>query len=768
VNDDGPPPQFTYSIGNAGQPHIIYVSADPAANHLQVSLECSIDATLTPGPLVPQSAAGAAANSLFYLDLTPLGLDAAAFAALQVDPEGWMAQLFPGTGQLIGLTPAGKPIQLQAGVPITFKIGNFVLPAEPPGVSSLNLSIYNVAGVTKSALGIITASAVTFAAPPGGKADLGTALALSVTPADGIIVSIDNCPEVENRLTVTLSPVPDGPVALAGEATLFTLCVVYATDEDGFGALMNAGEGKNIGIPNPAGSGWLKTAIVDGLQGRSWQLFPTDKQQLPGAAGGPVSFDFGPIETFFQPGPTVLLLKYENVPGFADGAFAFTIQKLPHVVITSFSLDPAVSWFGAGPAAVTASWEVSNGATLILDIAGDSRDVSDLTSFTATISGATAFQLTASGAAPGGVDNIDIRQATERMLQLVPQLVPQPVTLQNLIWGVALSPTDPLFAVTTYGGATSPPFTCHLWIYLTGAAQPLQVVELAQGMVATPFFSADGTTLFVPGDGTIACFSVIPTADGYSIDPLPALPVLSPGWIPASIAAPDGSIYILSSDDPEQASALLILQQTSNGYSCSKLIDWPENNSVYMALTPDGRSLYVVSWLLDESQSILSIDLTQTPPSASVLLTTQTQITGIAVTADGGTLLVAAGDLAAYDLSSPPAPPIRTLALDTLAGVAVLPGCDYALIGTGRGVAILDCAQLRILEYSGVLNSEASSATSFAVTPDASQALALLAARDPVVFFSLPMFVPLPTPALNPRGPRPHTPSEPLITEIMS
>jgi len=426
--NNGPPPHFTFSIGNPGQPTIIYVSSDPAANHLQFSLTCTVDAITEPGTLVPPSQAGAAANSLFYVDLSPLALDPAAFSGLQVEADGWTTQLFTENGQMIGLTPAGDPIQLKAMAPVVFKIGNFVLPAAPAGVSGLELSIYNVAGVTKSALGMSAYGSVSFAAPPGGKANLGTALALTVTPSDGVVVSIGGCPVVENKLTVTLSPVQGGPVPLAGADTVFTLSVVYATDADGFGALMNAAEGEKISIPSPAGSGW-ETAIEDGLQGRFWTLTPTNGQPLPSSGGIPVSFDFEPVETGFQPGPTILKLNYADVPGFADGAFAFTIQKLPHVVINSFTVDPAETTLTKGVASVTASWDVSSFGTLILNFDGTDQDVTDLPSFTATISETTTFQLTATGAAPGGGDNVAIVRAIASIQPVIETFTVRPAAI---------------------------------------------------------------------------------------------------------------------------------------------------------------------------------------------------------------------------------------------------------------------------------------------------------------------------------------------------
>jgi len=430
---EGPPPQFKFSIGNAAQPHIIYVSDDPAANHLQISVTCSIDATLAPGTLVPPSQAGGAANSLFYVDLTPLGLDAAAFAGLQVTSDGWDTGLFTDEGQQIGLSPAGNPIKIQAGVPIVFTIGNFVLPVEPTDVTSLNLHVYHVDEVATGPIGIETASAVTFAVPPGGKADLATALALTVTPSDGIVVSVENCPEVENSLTLTLSAVPNGPAVSAGPSTLFTLSVVYSADPDGFGALMTTAEGKRIDIPQVGD--WV-TQSVDTLSGRIWQLTPAAGKPLL-SGGTPLSFTFEPVATYFQAGPTVLLLEYENVPGFADGAFAFTIQKLPHVFINSFSVEPATTILENGAATVTASWDVSNFGTLVLDVDGIAHDVSDLSSFPATISQTTAFQLIAGGASPGGGNNVAIGAATAAIRPVIENFAVRP----SAIYAGDCSPT---------------------------------------------------------------------------------------------------------------------------------------------------------------------------------------------------------------------------------------------------------------------------------------------------------------------------------------
>jgi hypothetical protein len=412
-------PQILFSLGNPPpQSHTIYVSGKASDNDLTLLLSCTIDAEVTPATLVPPSGAGDETGSLFYLDLTPLDLDAAILKGLRVSAPGWAATVFSdGAGNdFLALTAAkGAPVKLAAGVDVGFAIGNFAMAATPPPVSSLTLLTYKLAGVATGGLPAESSSPIVFAQPPSGQANLADSLAFTFIPDDGVGVSMAGSPEIANTLTLTLSGVPGAATVQAGPQTVFKVQPVYATDANGFGALMTAGAGSNISIPPT--NGW-HTSNDDQTDGRAWLLTPP-AGDLPIPEGNPVSFTFGPVVTDFQPGPTVLLLEYSRVPGFADGAFAVTVEKQAHVVIDSFSVDPPVSTLSGGKATVAASWVVANATRLTLSVDGDSRDVTGLGSLEVTITDTTEFQLLAEGLSPGSVDNRAVATATAEVKAVI-------------------------------------------------------------------------------------------------------------------------------------------------------------------------------------------------------------------------------------------------------------------------------------------------------------------------------------------------------------
>ena len=430
-------PQIQFSLGNPPpQQHTIYVGAEPSDNRLSLLLSCTSDAEVTSATLEPYSKAGTPTGSLFYLELTPLALDPDVLKDLEASAAGWKAEVVSGVdGDFLALSAAGAPVQLEAGVPVEFSIGNFAM-ATAPAVSGLQLMTYNVAGVATGGLPASSYSPVVFAQPPSGKGSLADALAFTFIPADGVGTSIEGAPVIENILTLTLSAVPGPPVAQAGPETVFKLQPVYGTDQDGFGALMTAKEASNLSIAST--SGW-QASNDDQLHGRAWLLKPS-AGNLPTTQGDPVSFSFGPFATYFQPGPTVLLLEYSGVPGFADGAFAVTVEKQAHVVIDSFSVDPPVSTLSGGSATVRVDWQTENATRLTLYVDGEPQDVTDLSSQSLTIGDTTQLRLVAEGPSPGLGDNRAEATAIAEVKAVIERFEVYPAA----IWPADCDPTYPV------------------------------------------------------------------------------------------------------------------------------------------------------------------------------------------------------------------------------------------------------------------------------------------------------------------------------------
>ncbi|HEX8662374.1 MAG TPA: YncE family protein, partial [Brevundimonas sp.] len=416
-----PPPQMVFSLDNPGAPSTIYVSADPTKNHLSLHLSCTIDAQLSHAVLVPFGQAGSAPGALIYLDLSPLGLDAALFDTLKLEASGWEFKAY-SADNMIALTPTLAAV-MKANQVLTFALKNFALATAPGASASLQLYAFNVPGVADGALPASTSKTVAFVAPPAGHGDLRTVLSATLTPG-AVVSSVSGYPEVSNKLSLTLAQIGGQPTATTGDSSVFTLSVAYSEDVNGFGALMNAKEGKAISIPVPEGSDW-HTANVDGTSGRSWQLTPPKKTALPTAGGDSLEFDITPIVTYFQPGATIVLLSYSGVPGYDDGSFPITVLKRPHVALSKPTATPPISTLdNDGNAAVTLSWTASN-ATKVTLFPGQ-IDVTGRTSFPTTVTDTQIFTLNAEGERPGNVDNTAIANVTATVLPVINSFTASP------------------------------------------------------------------------------------------------------------------------------------------------------------------------------------------------------------------------------------------------------------------------------------------------------------------------------------------------------
>ncbi|HEX8308772.1 MAG TPA: hypothetical protein VF645_10190 [Allosphingosinicella sp.] len=587
-------PQIAFSLGNPPpQQHTIYVSGEASDNDLSLLLSCTVDAEVTSATLVPQSEAGDETGSLFYLDLSPLALDPDVLETLTASAPGWKAKLFSGAdGDFLALSAEGATVQLEAGLPVELSIANFAM-AAAPAVSSLQLTTYNVAGVADGGLPDDSYSAVVFAQPPSGNGNLADALAFTFIPDDGVGASMAGAPEIANTLTLILSAVPGAAAAQAGPNTVFKVQPAYATDANGFGALMTAGAGSKISIPPTIG--W-ETSNDDQTDGRAWLLKPP-AGGLPTPDGNPVSFTFGPVVTYFQPGPTVLLLEYSDVPGFADGAFAVTVEKQAHVVIDSFSVDPPFSTLSGGSATVTASWVVANATRLTLFVDGDPQDVTGLASQQLTITAPTQLSLLAEGLSPGSVDNRSEAKAIAELKAVIESFSVSPAAIDardcnptyrvTLKWNVdtdgqvtlagsvagalgssfgssgskALDVTEPqTFTLTAKGGAAA---TIELAALQLGTPQILTAANCPYCGAFSPTdpIFAVTTTELQSGNGAVELYSAV---SGQRLVTVPAGPRPGP-----PVFSHDGTSLLI----PNQDSTVwnYAVSRGANGYALTLL-----------------------------------------------------------------------------------------------------------------------------------------------------------------------------------------------------
>lgn len=398
------PAQLSYSLDNPGAADTIFVSADPADNALSLILSASAVSGFAPGVLVPPADAPGGSGSLLYFDLSPLGLSDAEYSAIELTAAGWDAQRFDG--QVIGFTPTAAVSLAPAPASIAFALQGFAMAQAPGSSASLSVLAYRVSGVTSGSFPVSGNITVIFQLPDNDTGNLATAMQVSMTPTQ-VISSIDGCPEVQNRLMLTMTQNPAAPIVTAGVDTAFSLNFVYADDANGYGALLTVAEGKALEITaGPGATGWTITPNLN-ADPPFWTLTPPANTPLfGGGAQSTIAFDIANLVTRFQPGPTVALIGYSDVPGYKNGSFAVTLIKQPHVTIGSFAVSPqqlALNEDATAPVEVT--WTTSFATELTLLVNGQQIDVTNRTSYPLALRDSANIQLLAQGPTPGGGDN---------------------------------------------------------------------------------------------------------------------------------------------------------------------------------------------------------------------------------------------------------------------------------------------------------------------------------------------------------------------------
>ena len=354
---------------------------------------------------MPLSSAPTATGSLVYLDLTPLGLSAAEFAAIAVSATGWAAQSFPDT-QTICLAPT-QAVALGTGTAaaITIAVGNFAIAHPRSGNVDLTATYFRVHDLTIGGLGVPSMFKVLLQAPPDRHEDLHQELALTVLEPR-VVCSVDAYKPVQNTLTLNFGP-RTAPNVPAGSKTTFVVSFVYADSKPGYNALATRQEAANLITLHRGDNadGW----DID-KNGASWTLTPPSGALI----NDNVEFKFSGIETHFAPGPTLMFVTCSDVPGYQKGTFPVLLTKVPHVQINSF--EAAVDKDGRN---ATLKWDVSDAGTLKLSWLGTDKDMTGETTTKVPVTATTKFELTAEGTSLANAGNVAYRSATATVMPVI-------------------------------------------------------------------------------------------------------------------------------------------------------------------------------------------------------------------------------------------------------------------------------------------------------------------------------------------------------------
>jgi len=391
-------------------PDVVYSSTDSSDNQLSLIISTDVDTTLMPGTVVDIDDVGPNSGSLFYLYFTNLGMTDQEFNNLTIERSAWNYQLFTSGGtQIIGFGPVAQQ-GLAASKPISISLNNFTLSAQPkPGTLTLKILYFHVDQFTSgddATAGLLTVTEL--ALPNSGDLDLHQAMGATLKPE-----TVVNCPVGDpllNNLTLILSAGESLPPP--GPKTIFTLSFVYAEDKNGFGAMMTREQAGKLMVAAGPLTDWTIVANT-AAESPNWTLTPTAGKPIIGqGVDSSKSILITGLVTNFQPGPTVVFLAYQNVPGYQDGVFSIPVLKDPHVEIQSLTVvpDQQVLVHGRGQAEVTVSWQATDYTSLKLQPID--QDVTNLTSWSGQIDVPTTIKLDAEGDDTNVVDNTTSRTCT--------------------------------------------------------------------------------------------------------------------------------------------------------------------------------------------------------------------------------------------------------------------------------------------------------------------------------------------------------------------
>ncbi|GAB7028678.1 beta-propeller fold lactonase family protein [Streptomyces sp. NPDC021749] len=620
MTDQSTPPTLSFEIDNAGVTSTVYVTDDASVNDITLTISSTATGptVFTPAAtVVDKSQAGTATGSLLYLDLTPLNLTDREFSAISPPAADWTIVPFP-VKRILGMTPKEKLSMEPGGALVKIKIGPLAAAHAPGSSASLLMTVYRVTPVTLKNLPLPTHFGVTLATPPSEGEQLSQDLMPALVTPD-VVNSVTGYDTVANQLAFAFYAGPRGRPVTPTADTQFNLSFVYATDPSGYGALCTPDQARQVRVSaGTNAAGWTLTPNPS-QQNPSWTLRPpTTRPIISTGPRATVGFLADNLVTRFQAGPTVALISYSDLPGYADGVFTVLITKHAHVSIDSLTVTPHPAVLSNGKAKVTIAWTAQNAGTMTL--APWHVDVTGKTSYTGTITDTTPISLTAQGTCLANMGNIALANTTAHVLPVINSFVAQPsaVYARDLPRDVALS-----WNVNTAGplqlrSSTGPPDPAHY---------------AAAGTVTKPVTEPKMFTLLPLGQSGSPTVerSIVVSAFTPQVQ---AWPVNTARYL----AAPPNASYVLVSDGDSQVVAVdtMIYQPVSDNLRVG-------SKPTGMVFSADGTMLYVAN-SGSGTVSALSVAHVDGTPNYSFTETATIRVGGtpqqVALSPDGSYLYV--------------------------------------------------------------------------------------------------------------------------------
>jgi len=530
--------QFINLAGGTSTPDVIFITDDATYNRvtLQIALT-SGSVTLSPGT-IPDPTTPPSTGTTLYLDLSGLQLSASVWSTMTFAGKGWTFQTFPSQG-VVGMTPTTSiPLTSGTSGAIAITIGGLVVPAALPTPQvQIYASYYGVPTVTGN---YISFAVAVRNRPDDTSKNLADALGVTLS-ANGIVNSIMPLLQAGNLFSLQFVSQQQAQVQ-AGPNTLFSVTFAYGapTDRYGFGALTDVGNAQQIKVlPGVNAAQWT---INDnpGAQSPYWTLQPPNGAPIVGTGvQSIVGIDFSNIVTTYQPGPTVMLVSYADVPGYQDGTFVLVLNKVAHAQVSALAVTPNPAHFSHGSAKVTVSWTTAGAQILELTQNGQTTPVTGETQTTTVLEAErTVFTLKATGA-PGTVANEDYQTVSAIALPVINSFTGAPTEIYSgslshdarFAWavdsidGVKLSSTGDAFSGQSFEATDS----------TSASIREPQMVTLAPTTAANP--------LTLTRRLVISAFT--PAPQTYPLPFTPAVLAASPSGPFIAIAGPSGSLTIV-------------------------------------------------------------------------------------------------------------------------------------------------------------------------------------------------------------------------------